>query len=400
MVNLHKNRNKIKVIGGTLGVFLLLTFLIFPWMKSLTKTEKYIPGTIIESNNSLEAEVLFNNIQGEKPFTKRLISEIALATSTIDIAMYSIDSTEIRDALYSAANRGVKIQFVSDSKKHDEHAELLENLPENFHFTDVPEKRKKSTQPYMHNKFAIIDTGLKTEKLLTGAWNWTVIQEQTDPTYLFITSDHEIVSSYEEEFQRLFNGIHSKSKLSEKNYKPFNKLIKYKDSSLEIWFSPGIGTNSIQERILDMITESNSTIDIIIWQFTDIKIAKELLNAAKRGVYINIITDDTKVDTQGSAITFLQKQILVNKIKNINLYTDKDRTITVEGLENINSFIHHHFLITDNTNIAFGTNNWGARGAFTNDENTIITNDKKIIREFTKAFKTQLSDLKNNYINL
>ena len=396
----NKKFKKIAIIISI--VFLLLTFIIFPFIgKKLLTKEKYTPLLSINVSHDLKAEILFNNTMGKTPFTERLLSEIAQATNSIDIAMYSIDSSEIKDALFKASNHGVKVRFLSDSKKREAHTELFEGHSENFFFKDVPTNIDTSIiQPYMHNKFAIIDAGLSNEKLLTGAWNWTVAQELIDPTYLLITQEKEIIDSYKAEFDRLFSGEHSKFKFKNKDYKPFSKKITFTDSELEIWFSPGIETNSIQSRMYDLVDSAQKTINIMVWQMTDIKLANKLIQAEKRGVYINLITDDFNISLGDATFDYIKRQIKEQHLVNFNLFTDAARKVNIDGMENLNSYLHHHMMLVDNKTVMFGTNNWGGRGAFDNDENIMITNNKAIVESFANTFDMQNEELKAGYIGI
>jgi len=397
-----KNKTKLKLgISGAVAVFGLLAFVAFPYIGGkLVIKEQYTAAKTVAVDRKLESEMLFNNELNSSVFTDKLVEEIEKAQKTINVAIYSVDSEVIRDSLFAAAERGVKIQVVSDSKKRNGHATLFSNPPVNFAMKDVPEQRKKKVESYMHNKFAVIDAGEENQTVLTGAWNWTNIQEKIDPTYLLVTSDQEIVSAYMDEFERLFNGEHTTKKFKNETYKPFYRDIQYTDSNLEIWFSPGIGTNSIKNRIVDEIKTAEKSIDIMVWQVTDKEIIDELLIAAKNGVSITMLLDDEKMYEKDSAVNYMIEKIMALDIQNIELYSDETREVSVEGYQNLNSFLHHHMLLVDNKSVLFGTNNWGSRGAYVNDENIIVTNNKYIVESFIDTFKFQKDELADGKIEI
>jgi len=381
-------------IAGVVTLFVVLAFGLFPYLaKQILIKNKYIPAREIVLDTKLEAEVLFNDEMDTTVFTDRVLQEIALAEEKIDIAMYSMDSKPIRDALLEAMDRGVRVNFVSDVTKKTKHTELFKEADLEFFYLDLPENPTGEMDPHMHNKFMIVDSDLPRAIILTGAWNWTVAQELIDPTYLFITRNSEIISAYEQEFQRLLSGVHSTKKFQDPAYKPFARRIFFQDSDLELWFSPGIGSNSIQKRMIDLVDEATTSIDIMIWEITDQRLVNHLLKAAQRGVRITMIVDDFSAASEESIITYLTERLASLKLDNFDLLDDSSRLVKMPELSDLNSFLHHHTMIIDNRQVLFGTNNWSKNGAYVNDENTMISDDKSVVGAFIRSFEFQKNDL-------
>jgi len=238
----------------------------------------------------------------------------------------------------------------------------------------------------MHNKFAIFDNKL----LFTGSWNWTILQETIDPTYVFITRDADLIKSYTEEFARLYNDKYSRKKFLINEYNPFYTQKSFSDSTIDIWFSPGIETNSIQKRTIDLINSSKKSIKILIWQMTDQAIAQAILEKAEEGIEIKIITDDEYIESDESGFVFLNEKINEKELDNIIVISDEKRNEEVAKkypqFSNLNSFLHHHMLIIDDEIAMIGTNNWSDKGAFDNDENIIICDDDRFIEELINSF--------------
>ncbi|NJR66405.1 MAG: hypothetical protein HC772_15510, partial [Leptolyngbyaceae cyanobacterium CRU_2_3] len=87
-----------------------------------------------------------------KPYVvtgNRCESELSLliskANQTIDVAMYSNASTVIREALKSAAARGVRVRYIAD--KNAQHSIFSDTASLGFKFI------RKPVDDLMHNKF-------------------------------------------------------------------------------------------------------------------------------------------------------------------------------------------------------------------------------------------------------
>jgi len=386
MIN-KKNRKKL-ILYFVLLIIIIITLGIL-FSKIIVKDNfnefKYAPKNIYTSDTKLDFEFIFNDKLVGYPFSDRLISEIKNAKKEILIAVYSVDSTEIVDELYKAADRGIKINIVFDFKKHTPHAKLFNKQHSNISIIEVG-KPDDNQSSFMHNKFAIFDNKL----LFTGSWNWTILQETIDPTYVFITRDADLIKSYTEEFARLYNDKYSRKKFLINEYNPFYTQKSFSDSTIEIWFSPGIETNSIQKRTIDLINSSKKSIKILIWQMTDQAIAQAILEKAEEGIEIKIITDDEYIESDESGFVFLNEKINEKELDNIIVISDEKRNEEVAKkypqFSNLNSFLHHHMLIIDDEIAMIGTNNWSDKGAFDNDENIIICDDDRFIEELINSF--------------
>src|SRR5579864_787220 len=96
----------------------------------------------------------------------QIIKRINTSRSFIDLAMYSLTSGDIAEALASASRRGVKIRVIRDSiqseNKNDENAYLEQNG------IQVGIRSGKG-RGIMHDKFAVFDG----KEIFTGSYNWT-----------------------------------------------------------------------------------------------------------------------------------------------------------------------------------------------------------------------------------
>jgi len=366
---------------------------------------KRMPAKEIRVNKNFEGHVYFNDQFYTKMFSDLIIPEIEKARKSIEVAMYSFNSEALRDEIYQANERGVEVTLIFNERKKEQHDIVFVDLPENIKRFDLG-KDAEDQVGLMHHKFVVIDRGKKTQKLITGSLNWTNLQEKFDPGCLFVTADKEIIATYGEEIDRLKSGISESQKLRVENYRPWAKRINYQDSFVDLWLSPGVKSNSIKQEIIDLIDNAKKNIKIIIWQATDFDIAKAIIKKASEGAKVKIITEDFNIWQKPSIFPYLLQKTGKAGLKNIEIIDDTWRTIDLKNEipdptdgAAFNSFIHRHTLIIDDQVVLFGTNNWSKNGAYNNDENIIITNNKDIVSSFLKSFTYHYDKLRKNTLS-
>ena len=373
----------------------------------IPRSFKYEAARELKVNRNLQMEIFFNDPLNKPIFTDLVIKAIDAAKRRVDIAIYSIDSEKIRDRLYAAVEKGISVSIVLDIKNREKNARFFENKPKNLQLVEVPLTEDKN-QEYssMHDKFIIVDGDQPAGRLLMGSWNWTKLQEYFDPSFVIETTEPEIVKEYYREFLRLQSGKSGPKKFSDRDYNPFAAKIQFIDSFAEIWWSPGLRENSIQRRILDLIASATETIRVMGWQITDREIADKLVEKARAGVKVTILTDDYNFLRDYSVFPFLLDELSTTPRLPLEIVDDSARThdflhqISAEQHINFNSFLHHHTLIVDNRTVLFGTNNWSQQAAFNNDESVIITNNEKIVGEFLQSFESNYRQLRQEPLAL
>ncbi len=345
------------------------------------------PARIIEVKEPFSGVMHFNDQLGTDDFSNLLIANIDKASKTVEIAVYSMDSQEIKAALYRAANRGVAVSLIfSDNRK-----DVIDNL-----FRDKPGAIKigfvsSATDGYMHHKFLLIDRGLDGQKLFFTSYNFTLIQGKYDPCFIMETGRPELVGVFGEEFDRLGAKITQTAKgiREKRSNNPFAALVKYPEGFLEIWFSPGSNESSIKDRMIGLIKNSASNIKILIWYMTDKEIAAELAGAAQR-IPVSIVTDDFNQSVEASVFPALLAQKQRQHLDNLTIINDSKRNQEVEKFmphQNFNSFLHQHLLLVDDKIALFGTDNWSTGGFFRNSESIMVTDIKSLVDAFEKSYQ-------------
>jgi len=125
-----------------------------------------------------------------------VISEITQAQKSIDIAMYSITSREIAQAIVKAKGRGVKVKIVLDK------SQILEHFSKSKYLINKDVDVKFHLGPgLMHDKFAVIDDHI----LLTGSFNWTASGEMKNSENLLVLTDDRLAQKYTKQFKHLWS---------------------------------------------------------------------------------------------------------------------------------------------------------------------------------------------------
>ena len=398
-------------IGMLILVVLIITTLVYysgrvsTVIDNAVKITPYSPGLVKNIDHNLETTVYFNQkFNDDSILTNTLTNAVRGAKKSIELAMYSFDYRPLADELYRASARGVKVTLILSPDNKSQHDIIFEKAPKEIEFINF-EKSKS----YMHDKFAIIDRGQESARLLTGSLNWTALQAKFDPSFLLDTKDIDLIEQYGNEFNRLKTGKRGIDKFMMDDYNPFGALFKYKDGFLETWWSPGRGDNVIQQRIIDSILSAKKSIEILIWQMSDINIAKAIIKKANEGVEIKIITDDFNIWEKDSVFYYIVKQKLKNKLDNLEIIDDVARNIDFKneikshlpyGVTGIKSFLHQRTLMVDNSTVLFGTNNWSGQGSFSNDESIMVSDNKNIVDSFKKSFVWNYDSLRKKTIKI
>ena len=131
------------------------------------------------------------------------------------------------------------------------------------------------------------------------------------------------------------------------------------------YFSP---QDNCPGQIRARLAQAQRMVDLCVFTITDDRLTSAILEAHHRGVRIRIITDDDKAADLGSDATqFLNAGIA--------LRTDRSRY-----------HMHHKFAVFDGTLLLNGSYNWTRGAAENNEENFIITSDRRLVEEFSAAF--------------
>lgn len=162
-------------------------------------------------------------------------------------------------------------------------------------------------------------------------------------------------------------------------------LLVFVSYSKEAYFMPKDGKKA-ENRLFYLFTHANKEIKIIIYTFTNKKLAKALKIAAKKGVKITIIADKKEIKYTYSVIPRLAT------LKNFNIYLLSGKKYK----NNEKAKMHVKLSIIDNKYLITGSANYSYSAFYKNYEYILIHKDKNLIYKFN-IFFNHLKMLSTNY---
>jgi len=138
------------------------------------------------------------------------------------------------------------------------------------------------------------------------------------------------------------------------------------DPFVEAHFSPGEGC---MRRIRGLLDGARRSADLCVYTITDDRIAESILAAHRRKIAVRVVTDDEKARDLGSDVLALARA-------GIPVLVDDSPY-----------FMHHKFAIFDEDVILTGSYNWTRGAADNNEENLILSNDRRLLTAFRGEFE-------------
>ena len=134
----------------------------------------------------------------------------------------------------------------------------------------------------------------------------------------------------------------------------------------EAHFSPG---DACWQRINGLLRTARQSVDICVFTITDNRIADEIELVHRRGVRVRVITDNDKTFDPGSD---------ADRLARCGVEVRVDQT---------DKHMHHKFAIFDGQRVLTGSYNWTRSAADQNEENIIVTDDRKLVAQFNAEFE-------------
>jgi len=348
------------------------------------ETENIKPDILKEINSSIDFDVFFN--VGGKSFSKSLFKDLVSAQKSVEIFVYSFNDPNLFLQLDALAKKGIEVTIYTDYVKQTFLGPVLQKMDTGVNVIYLNKQFKTLSEAAysMHHKTVIIDNTIA----YWGSNNLTWFQEDFDPGFMLRTTNENFLNVLNKDLDIIRRGISGYTKLALKNYNPFVARFDLESEFYEFWRSPGYKQFSMRDRLIELIDNSESSIKLMAWYLTDRDILSSLINAAKRGVNITMLLDDFAASRKDSAIK-LNKGVF-KSFKNVEIIFDTKNQDLVDFEQvmdpNFNSFLHFHTLIIDSEILFTSSNNFSRRGFFFNDELALITNQSKLLKDFSEYF--------------
>ena len=310
-----------------------------------------------------------------------IISYIEKATSTIDIAIYDVESEAIIDALNTADNNGVSIRYITDV---DQENAVLDNLNEGIALL------RGNSIAIMHDKFIIIDAENSLNSwLVSGSVNHTKANLGWDPNNMICIQDQALARAYRIEFNEMWGSdtnipdeANAKFGADKTDNTPHNFIID--GNEVELYFSP---TDNTTRKIISALNSSQYEIEFNIMVFTENSLGDIISYLNNQGIDVKGIIDYTNY-TGDEFDKLLENGVRVLEFQN------------PDGSEWPNGpVLHHKYALVDYNHadsdplVITGSHNWSASAETKNDENTLIIHNASIANMFHQEFMQRYYDL-------
>ena len=143
-------------------------------------------------------------------------------------------------------------------------------------------------------------------------------------------------------------------------------LLPAPPDSSDVFFSPG---EACRDVIISQIDSAIRQLNICAFTISDDQITERLLAAHRKGVHINIITDNDKSLDEGSDVEELAKAGIAVR------------------MDTTPNHMHHKFMVTDQRSLITGSYNWTRSAARYNHENILLTREPAAVKSFEQQFK-------------
>jgi cardiolipin hydrolase len=147
-----------------------------------------------ESPALAEVEAIFAPQESIKMY---ILREVESSTSTLDLAIHEMTSSDMAQALSKAKQRGVKVRIVTDSKQSKMKLSQVAYLIHQGIPIKVLGGKEKGV---MNHRFLILDG----KKVITGSFDWTETSEKWNYENILVLPEVDAVSLYQKEFERLW----------------------------------------------------------------------------------------------------------------------------------------------------------------------------------------------------
>ena len=296
-----------------------------------------------------------NQIAGS--IEEKLIANINQATTSIHVAAFEFNLTPVAEALISAHNRGVEVQWVTDDENGIEADE--EEGHGQFAMLEAAgiEVKDDGRSALMHNKFWIFDG----QTVWTGSTNITQNGMFRNNNNVIVIRSSRVAAIYEREFQEMWAGEfgpRSPSTLDQ-------QFVTVDGVSVQILFA---AEDNAIEQIISYINTAKSSIQFMAFSFTQDDLEAAMMARAEAGVDLRGI-----FETRGSETEFSE----------LGAMFCAGYPMRQDG--NPGTF-HHKVIVIDGQTVITGSLNFSDNANDSNDENVVIISDPAIAGLYLQEF--------------
>lgn len=313
------------------------------------------------SANGLPPDLLAGSL------AERLIGYIDSAQTSIHVAAFEIDLTDVSNALIRAHKRGVQVRFITDDEfgigadKKPGHGQIAAMQKAGIEIKD------DGRNGLMHNKFWIFDG----ETVWTGSTNATINGMFEQNNNVIVIRSRELAAIYERQFADMWAGqfgARAPSTIEQQR-------VTINGTPILVAFSP---EDKPVQHIVEALQKARRSIRFMAFSYTQPDIGNVMIEQIKRGVKVEGVFETVGSDSEFSEMLPLHCA---------------GGAMRRDGNP---GFLHHKVIIIDDRTVITGSLNFSDGANRNNNENILIIENAEIARRYLEEFQrvwSQASDL-------
>lgn len=301
-----------------------------------------------------DAPELFANQAGDQ-LKSLYLNAIQKAEKSIFLIIYTLTEPDLILALKNKAEEGVSVCVICDAKAS---GRVDKKLGPAVHTV------RRIAEGLMHQKILVVDE----KETWLGSANFTGESLLNHGNLVAVFPHAEFSQAVLKKAQVMSN--------EDEGYEPSFKHQAFHmgGQNVELWFFPD-DTGGVK-KLLELIKEAKTSIKIGMYTWTRLDLANAVIQAAKRGVDVQIVLDRQSSRGTSQKIAALLKQ---NKIA-LSTNTGKD-------------LLHHKFIYIDQNILVNGSANW-TKAAFTQNDDCYT-----ILNQLNASQKQKMDQLWKSMLN-
>ncbi len=295
---------------------------------------------------------------------EKLAAFIATAKTSVEIAIYQLDLSNVTAALLDVHKRGATVRVVTD-------VDSLEDKDENPSFKQLEKAGIQvvggNSNAIMHDKFVVVDRAA----VWTGSWNFTENDTYRYNNNGILIQSRDLARNYTATFEKMFS---DKKFGAQRKPGSTNPRVDVNGITVENHFAP---EDDVAEKIIARLKQASRTLDFMAFSFTDDAIGNTVRDRAKAGVKVRGVFENTGSETQFSEYGAMKKA-------GLDVWQDGNPYL-----------MHHKVFIVDSRVVILGSFNFSQNAQTSNDENLLIIDDANIAQQFEEEFARVYAQAKN-----
>jgi phosphatidylserine/phosphatidylglycerophosphate/cardiolipin synthase-like enzyme len=304
------------------------------------------------STNGVPSEIMAGSV------AERLIHYIDSAQTSIHVAAFEINLSDIANAVIRAHQRGVDVRWITDdefgidSDKKPGHGQIAAMKKAGIQVID------DSRSGLMHHKFWIFDGQI----VWTGSTNATINGMFEQDNNVIVIKSTELASIYETQFEEMWEGefgARSPSLVEEQS-------VVVNGTRMLVLFSP---EDKPVQYMLPFLENARRNIRFMAFSFTQPDIGNAMLERIQSGITVEGVFEAVGSDSEYSEMMHLHCN---------------GGAMRRDGNP---GFLHHKVIIIDNRIVITGSFNFSDSANTRNNENVLIIDNADIAKLYLAEFQ-------------